>query len=59
MMEEKTIHAIGNSPNAAPFSVDITASCTGMPYTSKARTKAAASAETAAIHAGFRMTPSM
>ncbi len=31
MIELKTTHAIGNSPYAAPYSVDITASCTGMP----------------------------
>jgi hypothetical protein len=31
MIEEKTIHAIGKRPYAAPYSVEITASCAGMP----------------------------
>ena len=59
MIELNTIHAIGNSPYAAPYSVEITASCTGMPYTASDTTSAEASAESADIHAGLRSTPSI
>ena len=59
MIDAKTIHAIGNMPNAAPFSVDIKAYRTGMPYTVRATTQAAASAVDAAIQVGLRRTPSM
>src|SRR5438876_258125 len=44
MIDAKTIHAMGNMPKAAPFSVDINAYLTGMPYTVSATTHAAASA---------------
>ena len=59
MIDAKTTHAMGNMPKAAPFSVDIKAYLTGMPYTVSATTQAAASAVDAAIQVGLRLTPSM
>src|SRR5262245_43261969 len=59
MIDEKTIHAIGNRPYAPPKIVETIASFTGMPYTVSATTNAAISAAVAATHAGFRSAPSM
>ena len=58
-IDVNTIQAIGNSPNAAPYTVDITAICAGMPYTNSETSSAETRALDAAIHAGFRRTPSM
>ena len=41
MIDAKTIHAIGNNPNAAPKIVDMIASWIGIPYASNAITNAA------------------
>ena len=59
MIAAKTIHAIGNMPNAAPLSVDIKAYLTGIRYTVNSPTQAAASAVAADIQVGLRLTPSM
>ena len=44
-----TIQTMGNRPKAAPFSVELIASETGMPHTATATTSAPTSPATAAI----------
>ena len=50
---------MGKSPYAAPYTVEITASWSGIPYATSATSSADTSADIADIQAGLRQTPSI